>query len=194
MRQGIILRETKETDIEASIELDGKGTANIQTGVGFFDHMLTLMARHGLFDITVRCRGDIEVDSHHTVEDVGICLGQAIKQAVGDKAGIKRYGTFYVPMDEALAMVSLDVSGRPYLVFDAEFAGTACGAFDTQLTEEFFRSVAMEGGLALHMKVLYGRNDHHKIEALFKAFARALDMATMMDGRFSDIPSTKGVL
>ena len=194
MRQGSILRETKETGIETSIVLDGKGTADVQTGVGFFDHMLTLLARHGLFDITVRCKGDIEVDAHHSVEDVGICLGQAIKQALGDKAGIKRYGTFFVPMDEALVRVSLDVSGRPYLVFDAEFTASACGMFDTQLTEEFFRSVAMEGGLTLHMKVLYGKNDHHKIEALFKAFARALDVATAMDGRFDDIPSTKGVL
>lgn len=194
MRKGSISRKTKETIIEAAIVLDGTGKADVQTGVGFFDHMLTLLARHGLFDVTVLCQGDMEVDAHHTVEDVGICLGQAIKQAVGNKAGICRYGTFTVPMDETLATVSLDVSGRPYLVFDAEFMGPACGAFDTQLTEEFFRGVAMEGGLTLHMKVLYGKNDHHMIEALFKSFARALDAATMMDGRFTDVPSTKGVL
>jgi imidazoleglycerol-phosphate dehydratase len=194
MRQGSVSRETFETRIEVAVDLDGKGTAEANTGIGFFDHMFTLVAKHGLFDIVARCKGDLEVDGHHTVEDAGICFGGAIRQALGDKAGIKRYGTFFVPMDEALAMVSVDVSGRPFLVFDASFDAPMCGAFDTQLVEEFFRGVAMEGGLTLHMKVLYGKNDHHKIEALFKAFARALDEATRMDGRFSGIPSTKGVL
>ena len=168
--------------------------ASLSTGIGFFDHMLNLLAKHGLFDINVDCKGDLEVDAHHSVEDVGICFGQAIKKALGSKAGIKRYGNFTVVMDEALATVNLDVSGRPFLKFDAPFVGTRCGDFDVQLTEEFFRGVAMEGGLTLHMKVEYGKNDQHMIEALFKAFARALDMATQMDGRFDGVPSTKGVL
>ena len=194
MRQGSCKRETLETKAEVAFCLDGTGKADADTGIGFFDHMLTLLAKHGLFDLCVRCNGDLAVDAHHSVEDTGLCVGAAIKQALGNKDGIKRYGTFFVPMDEALAMVSVDVSGRPFLVFDAEFTSPSCGAFDTQLTEEFFRGVAMEGGLTLHMKVLYGKNDHHKIEALFKAFARALDEATRMDGRFEGIPSTKGVL
>ncbi len=194
MRQGSCIRETLETKVEVSICLDGSGKADVNTGIGFFDHMLTLLAKHGLFDLTVCCKGDLEVDGHHTVEDTGLCIGSAIEQALGNKAGIKRYGTFFVPMDEALAMVSLDVSSRPFLVFDANFSSSNCGAFATQLTEEFFRGLAMEGGLTLHMKALYGKNDHHMIEALFKAFARALDAATMMDGRFEGIPSTKGVL
>ena len=194
MRQGSCNRETTETKVEVSILLDGGGKADVNTGVGFFDHMLTLLAKHGLFDLKVNCKGDLEVDAHHTVEDVGLCLGSAIKQALGNKAGIKRYGTFFVPMDEALAQVSLDVSGRPFLVFDAAFSTPCCGTFDTQLTEEFFRGLSMESGLTLHMKVLYGKNDHHMIEALFKAFARALDAATSMDGRFEGVPSTKGML
>jgi imidazoleglycerol-phosphate dehydratase len=193
MRQAGTSRETSETKIDVTINLDGRGAANVSTGVGFFDHMLTLLAKHGLFDLTVRCKGDLDVDAHHTVEDVGLCLGSAIKKALSDKAGIKRYGTFFVPMDEALAQVSMDISGRPYLVFDAVFTGPACGFFDTQLCEEFFRAVSVEGGLTLHMKV-DGRNDHHMIEALFKAFARALDEATLKDARVEGIPSTKGVL
>ena len=193
-RFGVTSRKTGETDVETSILIDGDGVANLSTGIGFFDHMLNLVAKHGLFDINVDCRGDLEVDAHHSVEDVGICFGQAIKKALGNKAGIKRYGNFTVVMDEALATVNLDVSGRPFLMFDAPFVGTRCGDFDVQLTEGFFRGVAMEGGLTLHMKVAYGKNDHHMIEALFKAFARALDMATQMDGRFDGIPSTKGVL
>ncbi len=193
-RTGKATRATGETDVSVLIQLDGQGTASLQTGVGFFDHMLNLFAKHGLFDVEVMCKGDLAVDAHHTVEDVGICFGQALKKALGDKAGIKRYGNFSVVMDEALATVHLDVSGRPFLVFEAPFVGVACGGFDVQLTEEFFRGLAMESGLTLHMKVAYGKNDHHMIEALFKAFARALDMATQMDGRFTGIPSTKGVL
>lgn len=194
MRFAEYSRDTTETKIKAGIELDGTGVAKVNTGVGFFDHMLTLLAKHGLFDITVECDGDLEVDAHHTVEDVAICLGNAIGKALGNKAGIKRYCTFYVPMDEALARVCIDVSGRPYCRFDAQFRGVACGQFDVQLAEEFFRCLAMEADITLHCEVLYGLNDHHMIEALFKAFARALDGATQMDGRHNDIPSTKGVL
>ena len=193
-RFGECTRRTGETDIRCGFLIDGSGEAQLKTGIGFFDHMLNLLARHGLFDINIACRGDLDVDGHHTVEDVGLALGAAIKNALGDKAGIQRFGTFFVPMDEALAQVSLDISGRPFLVFDAAFVGQSCGLFDVQLTEEFFRALAMEAGLTLHMKVLAGKNDHHMIEALFKAFARALDMATRMDGRFEGIPSTKGVL
>lgn len=194
MRLAEISRNTYETHIYTSINLDGQGAASVDTGIGFFDHMLVLFAKHGLFDITVECEGDLDVDAHHCVEDTAICLGQAIKQALGDKAGIKRYCSYSVPMDEALATIHLDVSGRPYCWFKAEFAGQTCGAFDTQLAEEFFRCLAMEAGLTLHCSVPYGKNDHHKIEALFKAFAHALDGATQMDGRFGDVPSTKGVL
>lgn len=194
MRIAEINRETAETRIYTSINLDGQGDASIDTGIGFFDHMLTLFAKHGLFDLTVECEGDLDVDAHHSVEDTAICLGYCISKALGDKAGICRYGTFHVPMDETLARVSLDISGRPYCMFDAEFRGHKCGDFDVQMAEEFFRCLAMEANITLHCSVLYGRNDHHMIEGLFKAFARALDQATRMDGRFTDIPSTKGVL
>lgn len=193
-RVGTCTRKTAETDIRVSICLDGSGIAKVDTGVGFLDHMLILWAKHGLMDIEVACKGDLYVDAHHTIEDIGICLGAALKEALGDKSGIKRYGTFFVPMDETLAMVSLDASSRPFLVFDVTFRGQMCGAFDVQMTEEFFRGLAMNAGLTLHMKVLYGNNDHHMIEALFKAFSRALDQATQLDGRFTGVPSTKGVL
>ena len=193
-RVGTCARKTAETDIRVSICLDGSGTAKVDTGVGFLDHMLILWAKHGLMDLEVACKGDLYVDAHHTIEDVGICLGAALKEALGDKSGIKRYGTYFVPMDETLAMVSLDACSRPFLVFDVAFRGQMCGAFDVQMTEEFFRGLAMNAGLTLHMKVLYGNNDHHMIEALFKAFSRALDQATQLDGRFTGVPSTKGVL
>ena len=193
-RVGTCTRKTAETDIRVSVCLDGSGIAKVDTGVGFLDHMLILWAKHGLMDIEVACKGDLYVDAHHTIEDIGICLGAALKEALGDKSGIKRYGTFFVPMDETLAMVSLDASSRPFLAFDVTFRGQMCGAFDVQMTEEFFRGLAMNAGLTLHMKVLYGNNDHHMIEALFKAFSRALDQATQLDGRFTGVPSTKGVL
>ena len=194
-RYGECSRKTGETDIMVSIDLDGMGNADVKTGIGFFDHMLNSFAKHGLFDLSVRCIGDLDVDSHHTVEDVGICLGAAIRQALGNKKGITRFSTFYVPMDEALVRAVMDISGRPYLKFTAAFTGQACGTFDVQLTEEFFRGLAMESGITMHIEVLYGQNDHHMIEGIFKAFARSLDAATRVDGRIADIiPSTKGVL
>ena len=194
MRQATRKRTTKETDIAVTIQLDGVGNSSIDTGIGFFDHMLTAFAKHGYFDLNIVCKGDLQVDGHHTVEDVGIALGECIKEALGDCAGITRFATFFVPMDESLAMASLDISGRPFLVFDAEFLSPSCGGMDTQLVEEFFRGLAFAAGITLHVQVLYGKNDHHKIEGLFKAFARALDGASGLDGRTQDIPSTKGVL
>lgn len=194
-RTAKITRKTKETNIELAINLDGKGESTIDTGIGFFDHMLTAIARHGGFDLSITCKGDLEVDSHHSVEDVGICLGQAISEALQDKKGITRYGFSSVPMDEALGTCSLDISGRAYLVFDASFLGEKCGTFDTQLAEEFFRAVAFNAGITLHISCPYGANDHHKLEAMFKAFARAMREAVSIDARFGDVvPSTKGAL
>ncbi|MBO7451982.1 MAG: imidazoleglycerol-phosphate dehydratase HisB [Clostridiales bacterium] len=188
-------RVTKETDINVEINLDGTGKIDVDTGVGFFDHMLTGFARHGGFDLMVKCTGDLEVDAHHTVEDIGIAIGQTIKEALGDKKGITRYGFASVPMDEALANCSLDISGRAYLVFSCDFAFGMCGTMDTQLAEEFFRAVAFNSDITLHLSCPYGTNDHHKMEALFKAFGRALRQAVAIDPRFEDaIPSTKGVL
>ena len=194
MRIGKIERKTKETQIEVSINLDGEGKSDIDSGIGFFNHMLTLFAAHGCFDLTVKCKGDIEVDGHHTVEDIGIALGDAFLEAVGNRAGINRYGTFYLPMDEALAFVSLDLSNRPYLVYDGGEMAPMIGAFDTELVEEFLRAFAVHGGITLHAKVLYGNNSHHKVEALFKALGHALRIATEKDLRATGIPSTKGVL
>ncbi|MDL2225843.1 imidazoleglycerol-phosphate dehydratase HisB [Eubacteriales bacterium OttesenSCG-928-M02] len=194
MREATVERKTAETDVRVSINMDGTGQSQVNTGIGFFDHMLTALCKHGYLDATILCKGDLQVDGHHTVEDVGIVFGTAIKQAMGDRAGIVRYGTFFIPMDEALCMCSLDFSGRPFLVFDCEYQGNACGDFDVQLAEEFFRGVAFAAGLTLHLKVLYGKNDHHKIEGLFKAFARALDAASRLDDRVTGIPSTKGIL
>lgn len=193
-RNAKVSRKTNETDISLQFSLDGSGVCQINTGIGFFDHMLELFARHGLFDLTVQAAGDLHVDGHHTVEDTGIVLGQAIGQAAGDKCSICRYGTSHVPMDEALAMVSLDVSGRPYLVFDAAFPAARTGELDTELVQEFFRAVAFQAGLTLHVHVMYGTNTHHMIEAIFKAFARALDAATRLDDRIQGVMSTKGVL
>lgn len=193
-RTAEIKRKTGETDISLSLVMDGSGKSSIRTGIGFFDHMLTLYAKHGLFDLSVEAQGDLEVDAHHTVEDVGIVLGHAIKQAAGEKKSIKRYGTSFVPMDEALAMVSLDMSGRPFLVFDAPLSGGRVGEMDTELVEEFFRAVAFNAGITLHIKVLYGSNNHHMIEAMFKAFGRALDEATTFDQRIEGVMSTKGIL
>ncbi|MBQ8655098.1 MAG: imidazoleglycerol-phosphate dehydratase HisB [Clostridia bacterium] len=194
MRVASVARETKETKITLTLNLDGSGKTELFTGVGFFDHMLDALSRFALLDLTLACQGDTQVDAHHTVEDVGICLGKALREALGDRTGIRRAGSAYLPMDEALAFCALDISGRPYLAFSAEFAAPMVGAFDTQLAEEFFRAVAVNAGLTLHLKVIEGRNDHHKLEALFKAFGLALRDATAMDPRIRGVLSTKGTL
>lgn len=193
-REGSIFRNTKETKINVNVNLDGEGKANINTGVGFFDHMLNLFAFNSKIDIEVLAQGDLEVCDHHTVEDVGIALGQAILKALGDKKGINRYGTFFVPMDEALCQVSLDISGRSFLVFEGDFKRESIGNFSTEMVNEFFRAFAFNCGVTLHGKVLYGENDHHKIEGLFKAFGRALKEAVKVDENSNDVPSTKGML
>ena len=188
-------RNTKETKIKGSLELDGKGVSDITTGIGFLDHMLDLLARHSGMDLSIRCDGDLNVDGHHTTEDIGIVIGKMLGEALGEKRGINRYGFASIPMDEALAQCSLDISGRPFLVLQAEFGGEYVGEFATELVEEFFRAVSFNAGLTLHLKCEYGENDHHKIEAMFKAFARALRIAIDIDEKFKDqIPSTKGVL
>ena len=194
MREGLVNRNTKETQIKLKINLDGKGDCNCNTGIGFFDHMLVLFTKHGLIDADFDVKGDLEVDAHHTVEDTGIALGLAIRQALGDKKSIKRYGTAFVPMDESLVQVSLDLSDRPFLVFDAVFTQQMVGQMDTQLVEEFFRAVAFNAGITLHIKLLHGVNCHHIIEAIFKAFGRALDEATKIDTRIVGVMSTKGML
>lgn len=194
MRTAVVNRTTRETDIALTLNLDGSGKTELSTGVGFFDHMLDALARFALIDLTVRCNGDLQVDAHHTVEDVGICLGRAIREALGDRAGIRRVGSAYMPMDEALAFAAIDISGRPYLAYDAVFAGAMLGAMDTQLAEEFFRAVTVNAGLTVHARVLEGRNDHHKMEALFKAFGLALRDAARMDERVQGVLSTKGSL
>ncbi len=192
-RCAAIKRETNETKIELEINLDGKGNSEIKTGIGFFDHMLTLFAFHSKTDLKVIADGDLEVCDHHTIEDIGIALGQAFKQAIGDKNGINRYGTFYVPMDETLALVSLDISNRPFVVFDCELKREKVGEMATEMVVEFFRAFAFNAGITLHLKVLYGENDHHKIEALFKAFGRALKEAKFINAE-NGLPSTKGTL
>ncbi len=196
MRQVALKRNTEETRIDLKINLDGTGRVEVNTGIGFFDHMLTLWSAHGKFDLTVNVdRSDLETDGHHLVEDTGLLLGAAFSQALGDKVGIRRYGTMYLPMDEALTRTVVDLSGRPYLVFDAEFKAPMCGGFDTQLTEEFFRAFAMSAKATLHVSLLTkGGNTHHEIEAIFKGFARALRQAVSLDSRESGVPSTKGVL
>ncbi|MBO4681658.1 MAG: imidazoleglycerol-phosphate dehydratase HisB [Clostridiales bacterium] len=194
-RTAEIARKTKETDITVKIDLDGNGTYDVDTGIGFFDHMLSALSKHSGINMDIKCKGDLEVDSHHSVEDVGIVLGQAVCKALGDKVGIRRFGSCAVPMDEALGKAIIDVSGRPFIVFDAEFSGDKCGEMDTQLFEEFFRSFAFNAGITLHISAPYGANDHHKAEAMFKALARALRQATEIDPRFADqIVSTKGSL
>lgn len=193
-RRAEIARKTNETDVALTLLIDGKGVSKITTGIGFLDHMLTLFARHGMLNIDLNAAGDLDVDSHHTVEDIGIVLGQAVKEALGDKKSVSRYGTSFVPMDEALAMVSLDLSGRPFLVFDAQFSNGRVGEMDTELFEEFFRAVAFNAGITLHIKVLYGVNNHHMIEAVFKAFGHAFAEAVAVDGRIEGVLSTKGVL
>ncbi len=194
IRQADISRKTNETDIKLSLVIDGKGESNIDTGIGFFDHMLASFARHGLFDLKLKVQGDLIVDCHHTIEDVGIVLGEAIKQAVGDKKAIRRYGDIILPMDETLIMCAIDLSGRPYLVFDGTFTSDRVGYFDTQMVKEFFYAVSYGAGLNLHIKQLSGDNDHHIIEGMFKAFAKALDEATMKDPRIKTVLSTKGSL
>lgn len=187
-------RMTNETNITMEVNLDGEGIYNIDTGIGFFDHMLSLASKHGIIDLNIKAEGDLYVDAHHTVEDVGITIGKCIEKALGDKKGIKRYGTSFLPMDETLAMVSMDISGRPYLVFDAQFNSEKVGDMDTELVEEFFRAVAFNAGITLHTKVLYGKNSHHMVEALFKAFGRALREAVTKDERIKGVMSTKGSL
>lgn len=194
MRNAEIVRETKETRIEATISLDGTGKADISTGVGFLDHMLTHLAKHGLFDVRVQAKGDLDVDAHHTVEDIGICLGKVFKDAVGEGKGLVRFGHAVIPMDEALAEVAVDVSGRPFLAFSADFLQGRVGEFDSELVEEFFRAFAVNGGVTLHIVLRAGANVHHSIEAIFKAFARALSSASRLDARVSDVPSTKGTI
>ena len=193
-RSASIERNTSETKIKLSIDLDGNGNGNIHTGIGFFDHMLDGFARHGLFDLKVNVAGDLAVDCHHTIEDTGIVLGNAIKEAVGDKKGIRRYGSCILPMDETLVLCAVDLSGRPYLVFDGEFTTDRVGYMDTEMVKEFFYAISYTAGMNLHIRVLSGGNNHHMIEAMFKAFAKALDQATVIDPRITDILSTKGSL
>ena len=193
-RKAVVTRNTKETAITVDLNLDGSGKSNIHTGIGFFDHMLDGFTRHGLFDLNLQVKGDLYVDSHHTIEDTGIVLGNAIKEAVGDKKGIKRYGYSLLPMDETLVMCAIDLSGRPYFCWDAEFTCDRCGDMDTEMAREFFYAISYAGAMNLHMKVIYGSNNHHIMEAMFKAFAKALDMATMYDERITDVLSTKGTL
>lgn len=193
-RTGSVTRRTRETDIAVEWRLDGTGIADIATAVPFFDHMLDQISKHGITDLRVRTVGDIEIDAHHTVEDTGIAMGQALRQALGDANGIRRYGSAYIPFDETLAFAAIDVSGRPFLVFDAAFPRDKVGEFDTELVQEFFRALAFNAGITLHLKVEYGQNAHHMIEGLFKAFARALYDAAARDPRVQGIPSTKGSL
>ena len=194
MRTAEYTRKTKETDIRLAVNLGGSGKTELQTGVGFFDHMLDALARFAQFDLALTCVGDLHIDAHHTVEDVGICLGKAIREALGDRAGIRRVGSAYLPMDEALAFAAIDVSGRPYLKWSADFTAPMCGTMDTALAEEFFRAVTVNAGLTVHMKLLEGRNDHHKMEALFKAFGLALRDAVRIDANIQGVLSTKGAL
>ena len=193
-RTASLHRKTGETDIYLTLNLDGAGTAEIDTGIGFFDHMLNNFARHGLFDLTVKAKGDLYVDCHHLIEDTGIVLGQAILEAAGDKKSIKRYGSCILPMDDALMLCSLDLSGRPYFVSDFSFHGEKCGYFDTAMTREFFYAVSYSAMMNLHFKQMAGENDHHIIEAAFKSFAKSLDAAVMIDERITSVLSTKGTL
>jgi imidazoleglycerol-phosphate dehydratase len=195
MRKGAVARKTQETDVEVAIGLDGTGTSSIATGIGFLDHMLDLLARHSRIDVHVKAKGDLHIDQHHTTEDVGIALGQALKQALGDMKGITRYADVHVPMDEALTRVAIDISGRPFLVFKVEFGRAKVGPFDTELVEEWFRAFATNAGVTLHVATLYGGNDHHIAESCFKGLARALRAAVAIDPRAAhEVPSTKGRL
>ena len=195
MRSSEINRKTRETDIELSFNIDGTGKFEIETGVGFLDHMLELFTRHGRFDLKVKCNGDLEVDAHHTVEDIGIVLGNAIKESLGDMKGIKRYGSFYLPMDETLCLVALDISGRSYLHFEAELKTPLLGTMASELVKEFFFALSRSADINIHIKEIHGENTHHVVEGIFKGFARALDEATIIDERIrGEIPSTKGVI
>ena len=193
-RSAIVERITKETQITVELNLDGQGMTDISTGIGFFDHMLSGFARHGLFDLKVKVNGDLDVDCHHTIEDTGIVLGQAIQKALGEKKGIKRYGHFLLPLDETLALCAIDLSGRPYLNYDASFTTERIGEMDTEMIREFFYAVSYSAAMNLHLKILDGINNHHMAEALFKAFGKALDMAVMEEPRMKDVWSTKGTL
>lgn len=193
-RRVSLTRTTKETDIKLELNVDGLGVTNIQTGIGFFDHMLTGFGKHGFFDLDLNVKGDLEVDGHHTVEDTGIVLGNAIREAVGDKVGIKRFGYFILPMDDALVLCALDLSGRPYFEFDAEFPTQMVGDFETELVREFFYAISYSAGMNLHIRVLSGKNSHHIAEAMFKAFGKALDEACTKDERIKSVLSTKGTL
>lgn len=194
MRTSRIERKTAETDIQLEVNLDGSGRAEVATGVGFFDHMLNLLAKHGALDLSVKVDGDLEVDQHHTVEDTGICLGQAVREALGDKAGIRRYGHFTLPMEEVLATTAIDLGGRAYFVFNAEFPSPKIGEFDSELVYEFWQAFSANALCNLHVQVHYGRNSHHVAEGIFKATARALRMAADQDTRMTGVPSTKGTL
>ncbi len=194
MRKAAVSRQTGETAIELDFTIDGDGNSSIETGVGFFDHMLTLMTKHGLFNLDVKCDGDLEVDQHHSVEDIGIALGQAFNEALGDKKGITRYATVTTPMDEALSTISLDISGRAYFVYHVEGLKDKVGNFDTELVEEFFQAFVSNAKVTLHINLEYGKNTHHMIESIFKGFGRVLDQATQKNPRMKGIPSTKGSL
>lgn len=189
-----ISRITNETNITMDLELDGTGKHTIETGIGFFDHMLSGFSKHGFFDMNLQCKGDLEVDCHHTIEDTGIVLGNAIKEAAGDKKGIRRYGYCLLPMDETLVLCAVDLSGRPYLAYDASFTADRVGDMDTEMAREFFYAISYNAGMNLHIKVMYGENNHHILEAMFKAFGKALDMAVSYDDRIKDVLSTKGSL
>ena len=194
MRSAEFARKTRETDIRLTVNLDGSGVTELSTGVGFFDHMLDAMCRFAQFDLTLSCTGDLYVDEHHTIEDVGICLGKAIREALGDRTGIRRVGSAWMPMDEALAFAAIDISGRPYLAFTAEFPTLRCGDMGTQMAEEFFRALTVNAGLTAHLSIPAGRNDHHKMEALFKAFGLAMRDAVRVDASIQGVLSTKGAL
>ncbi|NOZ63993.1 MAG: imidazoleglycerol-phosphate dehydratase HisB [Caldiserica bacterium] len=194
MREAKVKRETKETQVRVEINLDGEGKSDIDSGIPFFDHMLTLFSRHGFFDLKISASGDIEVDFHHTVEDVGICMGEALKKALGDKSGIKRYGWAILPMDESLSLVSVDISGRPQFVYRVDLPKEKVGGFDTELIPVFFHALTVHSGITLHINLLYGDNLHHSIESVFKAFGKSLSMAVSKEEREKSIPSTKGIL
>ena len=194
MRKSSVERKTGETDIMLALDLDGKGVYEIDTGIGFFNHMLELFSKHSLIDLTVKMKGDLEVDCHHSIEDTGIVLGTAIREALGDKRAINRYGSFSIPMDESLVRVDIDLSGRPYLVFNARFSKGTVGDMDVETVEEFMMAVCVNAGITMHVNVIYGSNNHHMVEGIFKAFARALRKAVETDGRTDGIPSTKGIL
>ncbi len=193
-RIATLQRITNETVISLTLNLDGKGNADVQTGIGFFDHMLNSFACHGFFDLNAKVTGDLYVDSHHTIEDTGIVLGEAIKKAIGEKKGIRRYGSFILPMDDVLVLVAMDLSGRPYFAFDVDFSVPKVGEFDTEMVKEFFYAISYSAGMNLHIKLLSGYNNHHIIEGIFKAFSKALDEATSFDSRIQDVLSTKGAL